>query len=84
MKTEEENMLQESSRHGEHRHHHNHYGHHDRSHDKEHIDYSEKFKRRNISASKRRKIIEKVLFWTLCVIAVIVSVFSIYIYCLEN
>lgn len=84
MKTEEKNIRQENTEHSEHRHRHHRSDHHHKHHGKEHVNGGEKFKRKNISATKRRKIIEKVLFWLMCFIAVIVTLLVIYIYCIDN
>ena len=84
MNTEEKNIRQENTEHSAHRHHHHRSDHHHKHRGKEHFDESEKFKRKNISATKRRKIIEKVLFWLMCFIAVIVTLLVIYIYCIDN
>lgn len=84
MKTEEKNIRQENTEHSEHRHRHHRSDHHHKHRGKEHFDESEKFKRKNISATKRRKIIEKVLFWLMCFIALIVTLLVIYIYCIDN
>ena len=84
MKTEDKNIRQENTEHSEHRHRHHRSDHHHKHHGKEHVNGGEKFKRKNISATKRRKIIEKVLFWLMCFIAVIVTLLVIYIYCIDN
>lgn len=84
MKTEEKNIRQKNTEHSEHRHHHHRSDHHHKHRGKEHVNGGEKFKRKNISATKRRKIIEKVLFWLMCFIALIVTLLVIYIYCIDN
>ena len=84
MKTEEKNIRQENTEHSEHRHRHHRSDHHHKHREKEHVNGGEKFKRKNISATKRRKIIEKVLFWLMCFIALIVTLLVIYIYYIDN
>ncbi len=44
------------------------------------MDESEIFKRKTLSASKRRKIFGKVLFWILSLLAVIIVIFVMWIY----
>ncbi len=44
------------------------------------MDESEIYKRKTLSASKRRKIIGKVLFWLLLVLAAILVCFVMWIY----
>lgn len=44
------------------------------------MDESEIYKRRTLSASKRRKIFGKVLFWILSLVAVIIVVFVVWLY----
>ncbi len=60
--------------------HHHHHHHHHGSHKATHLDDSEKFKRRTLSASKRRKILAKVLFALLSVVAVALVLFVVWIY----
>ncbi len=51
-----------STHHTSPRHHHHHH----------HIDDAERFKQHQLRAHHRKKVLSKVLFWTLCVIAVMV------------
>lgn len=44
------------------------------------MDESEIYKRRTLSASKRRKILGKVLFWFLLILAVFLVCFVMWIY----
>ena len=53
-----------------HRHHHH----------KEHLDDAEIFKRRTLNATRRRKLIGKVLFAMLSVVAIVIVLFVAYLY----
>ena len=57
-----------------------HHHHHHHRHDTRHMDDSEIYKRRTLSASKRRKIFGKALFAVLTVVAVAIVLFVIWIY----
>lgn len=54
--------------------------HHHGRHHSHHMDESEKFKIHTLSASKRRKIIGKVLFVLLSIVAVAIMLFVAWIY----
>ena len=76
--TEEEHHMHHS--HHEHHHHH----HHHESHGGKHVDGSERFKRHSLSAAKRRKLMEKWIFISLCVTAIVITLLCIYIYNIDN
>ena len=59
--------------------HHQHHHHHG-EHKSAHLDDSERFKRRTLSASKRRKMLGKVLFASLSIFAVVLVFFVAWIY----
>ena len=50
------------------------------SHHRENTDDSEIFKRKSLSARKRRKQIKRIAFMTLCVVAAIVSLAVVFLY----
>lgn len=70
--------------HKEHHHEHHHHHHHHDHHGKKHVDGSERFKIHSLSASKRRKLMEKGTFFLLCAIAIIVTLLCIILYNVEN
>lgn len=65
-------------------HHHHHHHHHHESHGGKHVDGSERFKRHNLSAAKRRKLAERWIFILLSVLAIVVTLVCIYIYHIDN
>ena len=77
------NEGQHHEHHSHHEHHHHHHHHHE-SHGGKHVDGSERFKRHNLSAAKRRKLTETWIFILLCVTAIIVTLLCVYIYNIEN
>ncbi len=60
-------MTNPKKHHTDHRHHH-------------HLDDSEIFKRKTLSAAQRRKKFAKILYRFLCILAVAVTIFAIYLY----
>lgn len=54
--------------------------HHSSHHHHENLDDSEIFKRRSLSAHKRRKMLKKFTFMALCVLAAIVSLAVVFLY----
>ncbi len=54
-------------------------GHHHHHH-KEHLDDAEIFKRRTLNAARRRKLIGRVLFAVLSVVATLIVLFVAYLY----
>lgn len=68
--------------HYHHEHHHEH--HHHEHHGGKHVDGSERFKIHNLSAAKRRKLMEKWTFRILCILAIVITLLCIYLYQVDN
>ena len=86
-KMPEEVSNTESQEQSQHSHHHHHHSHHhssgsSRRHHK-HLDDSEIFKNNNLNAKKRRKLFKNILFTVMSVLAVLITLYVIYIYMVD-
>ena len=81
---DKQTVTQTGEQHHHHSHHHHEHHHHKEQHGGKHVDGSERFKRHNLSAAKRRKLMEKWTFRLLCVVALIVTLLCFYLYYVDN
>ena len=80
----EDQQHHHSHYHHEHHHEHHEHHHHHEHHGGKHVDGSERFKIHNLSAAKRRKLMEKWIFRLLCILAIVVTLLCIYLYQIDN
>jgi ABC-type nickel/cobalt efflux system permease component RcnA len=80
----EDQQHHHSHYHHEHHHEHHEHHHHHEHHGGKHVDGSERFKIHNLSAAKRRKLMEKWTFRILCILAIVITLLCIYLYQVDN